>query len=50
MLTCVMSDMLGIRRLMRRSDRYLEQLQHAKIKGYLFQQQNYYAGGKEREG
>lgn len=23
------------------SDRYLEQLKHSKVKGYLFQQQNY---------
>jgi hypothetical protein len=28
-------------------ERYLEQLKHAKIKGYLFQQQNYFEG---REG
>jgi hypothetical protein len=28
-------------------DRYLEQLKYAKIKGYLFQQQNYY---ENREG
>ena len=35
----------------RRQDRYLEQLKHAKIKGYLFQQQNFLEGGtKDREG
>ena len=32
-----------------RVERYLEQLKHAKIKGYLFQQQNYYEG-QERGG
>lgn len=29
------------------TDRYLEQLKHAKIKGYLFQQQNYVSNGSE---